>query len=183
VTVVAVDFAASLSACVVLRDGEVVDQFDSVQSVHEFLDRVVGYASVSSVLAVEDLPHNLKFAGLVKQTCRLQGELMYRLRQSGLLDRLLFVPPACWQRYHPGVWRQDKAGAHRRAVELGYQAPDLLDLHASDIPAHGAERSKYRERLKKAMTDYDDAFLIAWWAEDVFREQGTYDVPSTQRVA
>jgi hypothetical protein len=135
------------------------------------------------VIAVEDLPHSLKFASLVKSVCRLQGRLIAALEERGLADRVLFVPPACWQRHFDGVWRQGKDGSHAKAVELGYTPPPMLERYAEQLAAlTGAPRSALRSKLVKALTDYEDAFLIARWALDVRRDKGTFDVPSTQRV-
>lgn len=184
--VLAVDLAASMSAWCVMDDGQVCHQDDSFgRSESEVISRLAQCAESFDVehIVVEDLPHRLPFASLVKAVCRMQGRFVHELSQRGLLDKLIFVPPALWQRYFPGVWRQGAAGAQAVAESKGYQAPDLRanDPRFSVEGLSGKERASRRAADRKISTDYVDAFLIGMWATEVWDEHGTLDVPQTQR--
>lgn len=184
--VLAVDLAASMSAWCAVEDGQVHHQGDSYQmSESEVIDAILGCVGQfdPDFVVVEDLPHRLPFAALVKTVCRMQGRLVHGLWEITALDRLLFVPPALWQRHFPGVWRQGTAGAAKAAAGRGYVAPNLRDFDPrfSVEGLSGKERAAVRAADRKVRTDYVDAFLIATWALDVWEEMGTLDVPQTQR--
>ena len=171
--VLGIDLAARNSAGIVLRDGgltshgEVLDDIDSLNLPPvAFCMGVVALAAKHDVdlIAVEDVPYGISSQAMVKPVLRLQGILIACLAQEGLLDRTVFVNPATWQRA-VGVYGKAKTGARDLARSFGYEPPDLLALHASDINRlHGKERTRLRDRLKKATTDYDDAFLLTYWA-------------------
>lgn len=166
------DLAAKYSAAVVLDlSGQVKYQFDSFQkSATELADEVADAASEFEVthVIIEDVPYGIRGQGQVKSVLRLQGVLIKALSDADLLDRTLFVDPSRWQRCpdprFEGVWRGGKEGAEVAALRFGYTPPDLLELHANEIPDKGPERTKARAALKKLATDYNDAFLIGQWS-------------------
>lgn len=183
--IVAVDLAAKLSAvCILSPEGEVMDEFSSFQiSTGEFILQLVhrslaslddlGEEAAISVIAIEGIPHGMKFIGMVSKTLRLQGRILQALDRFSLMEKVLFVPPALWQRTFPGVWRQGPEAVIPAAKELlGYDPPDTgwESLH------HQA-----RQDGKKAMTDYCAARLIAEWCKNVYEETGTFDAKSTSR--
>lgn len=187
--VLGVDLAARNSAAIVLRDGglishgEVLDDIDSLRLPPlGFIYGLVDLARRHDVelIAVEDVPYGISSQAMVKPVLRLQGALIMALATEHLLERTVFVNPATWQRA-VGVYGKAKAGARDLAASFGYTPPDLLSgVHAADLAAlHGAERSKRRAQLKKAMTDYDDAFLLTYWAalhvDDIRRISGVQE--------
>jgi hypothetical protein len=125
------------------------------------------------VMLIEDLPHGLKFAALVKRVCRIQGRIVELMEQYGQRDKILFVPPALWQRSYKRVadekWPEAVVSVSHRH---GYTAPNLLE-----------EGMKYAEKTmaKKVMTDYCAAYLIGYWGLDQLDKHGTFDVDGTQR--
>jgi len=180
---VAVDLAAKYSAlCQMSTAGAVLDETDSWgKTESEFIDRICRYwtewwcPEPPLVLAVEDLPHRLPFASLVKQVCRIQGRIVDRMDTFGAADAVLFVPPALWRRAFKGLSRGTGPEAVTAvAAELGYLPPDLSD-RAAVIGGKAIAR--------KVATDYCAAFLIARWAADYFNEHGHFDAPGTSRYA
>lgn len=181
-----VDLAGRMSAAVGLGgDGRVLCQLGSTSLATrpdgdndlvfrpecEYIETVAKLSRAFEVTVVEDVPHALKFMANVKAVVRLQGRLAHAMDVRDRLDRLLFVPPSMWQRSFEGVWRGGPEGAAAAAFRLGYEAPDLHSgLHKED-----------RKRGWKSETDHVDAFLIATWAREVKRVQGTYDVTGTHR--
>lgn len=171
--VLGVDLAARNSAAIVLRDGglvshgEVLDDLDSLRLPP--LGFALGITQLGlkhdvELIVVEDVPYGISSQAMVKPVLRLQGAIILALAQEQLLTRTVFVNPATWQRA-VGVYGKAKDGARALAASFGYTPPDLLTTHARDLAeVNGKERSKRRAQLKKAMTDYDDAFLLAYWA-------------------
>ncbi len=106
-SLLAVDLAAKLSAvCHVTPAGTVLSQADSWgRSEDDFLNYLVApwhRSNPPTAMVVEDLPHRLPFAALVKQVCRLQGRIIDRMACLGAADAVTPV-----------------------AAGLGYTAPDL----------------------------------------------------------
>lgn len=134
-----------------------------------FVGEVCKAADAADWLVVEDIPHNLgRFDSGMKHVCRIQGRIVHELDGMDLLDRLVFVPPATWQRHYDGVWRAGAKGARAAAKARGYTPPNILaDWELSlRLPPTGPERQKVREQAKKIMSDYVDAYLIAAWAQE-----------------
>jgi hypothetical protein len=149
-------------------EGVVLEEFDSwAKTAVEFITEIVKAAITHNVLliAVEDIPYGLSKQFMIKPPLRLQGALIYALNceepEHKLLSKTVFVNPATWQRSYEGVYRGKEAGALAAAARLDYTPPNMLEIHDSEIPASGKERAKVRGQLKKASTDYVDAFLIA----------------------
>lgn len=169
-----------------MEDGRVCRQGDSFSySEAEVIDILLGLVGEfdPEYVVVEDLPHRLPFAALVKAVCRMQGRLVHGLWEINAIDRLVFVPPALWQRHFPGVWRKGAYGALQAAAVYNYQPPDLrtTDPRFSVSGLTGKERAARRAADRKIITDYVDAFLIAMWATETHAALGTLDVPQTQR--
>lgn len=166
--VLTVDFAARFSAGMVMSGtGEVLHEFDSwgkppIAFVCE-IARVALDFNVDRII-IEDVPYGISRQAMIKPVLRLQGILIHELATHNLLTATLFVNPATWQRTFEGVYGGKAAGALAAAASLGYAPPDMLVRHANSIPEKGAERSKMREQLKKATTDYTDAYLMCVWA-------------------
>jgi hypothetical protein len=173
--IVAVDLAARFSAVTVMGDGrEVLQQYDTWRiSERTFISMLVSSAENPKVsdVVIEDLPHGLKFATLIKRVCRLQGRIEHAFDLKDVRHKIMWCPPALWQRYFDGVWRKGPVGSAQAAEALGYLPPDL----------HSNEHGKDRQTARKVETDYVSSFLIAWWALDTLEQQGTLDVPSTSR--
>lgn len=201
----AVDLAARFSAaCLLGPSGSVISEYGSEYTA----DAVVAETSevharsrffvamvANSVLipetcpdwvVVEDVPHQMRFDTITKAVCRLQGELISKLAVRSALDKLIFIPPALWQRHFPGVWKGGVKGAAAAASSYGYTPPDLLEAHRGIYDhLHGGETSQLRQKLrgnlKKQMSDYIDAFLIAQWAQETMEKHGTLEVKSAQK--
>lgn len=166
------DLAAKYSAATVLDlSGQVKYQFDSFKkSAIDFAEEVADTAAefeVSHVL-IEDVPYGIRGQAQVKPVLRLQGVLIKALADVDYLERSRFVDPSRWQRCtdprFEGVWRGGVEGAATAAQRFGYSPPDLLEIHANEIPDKGPERTKARNILKKLNSDYNDAFLIGQWS-------------------
>lgn len=190
-----IDLAARFSASCVLGPGgsAVIEECGSLGldglalTQTKFIDRVlrVFERSWPDFLVVEDVPHQMRFDSGTKNTCRLQGALMERLGAklgTAQLSKVLMVPPALWQRHFTGVWRAGEVGAATCAREqYGYEPPDLHELYkALYADLHYKERQDVRSGLKKQVTDYVDAFLMAKWAQEIYVKQGNLDVKSAQ---
>lgn len=163
--ILCIDLAARFSAGVLASEsGTVLREFDSWgMSPVNFVRDVATYGADADVILVEDVPYGISNQAMVKPVLRLQGMLIAELIYANLLQNTLFVNPATWQR-DMGVYGKKSAGAEAAAVALGYVAPDMLDHHSAEWePLKGAERSKVRAQLKKATTDYNDAFLMCEW--------------------
>jgi hypothetical protein len=173
------DWAAKFSAGMVMdRSGSVQHQFDSWRKPNlEFCEEVASIAADYEVswVVVEDVPHGIKSLRQTKPVVRTQGVLADELSRVDKLEVTRFLQPAIWQR-HFGLFRQGWKAARIKANELGYQTPDLISLYGEDIPnippkdldpALRAplmkERGSVMSDLRKAMTDYDDSFLIGRW--------------------
>lgn len=185
---VAVDLAARYSAAMQINFSEdpyppewrVMRTWDSwkpteIEFVHQICSpfMVPPLTKVPDVMLIEDLPHGLKFAALVKRVCRLQGRIVEVMEQAGHRDKILFVPPALWQRRYKRLadekWPDAVVPvAHRH----GYTPPDLVEE---------GMRAAERTIAKKVMTDYCAAYLIGFWGLDQLETHGTFDVEGTQR--
>lgn len=167
-TVLSVDFAARFSAGVVMdAAGVVLHEFDSwAKAPLAFVREVAEVALAHNVdrIIIEDVPYGISRQAMIKPVLRLQGMLIHELAHHNLLTATLFVNPATWQRTFEGVYGGKASGALAAAQKLGYNPPDMLERHADTIPDSGPTRSKMREQLKKATTDYTDAFLMCKWA-------------------
>ena len=144
--------------------GGILEEFDSWgQTSFAFISEIIRVAIKYDVDAIfiEDVPYGLSKQFMIKPVLRLQGVLIHALHLGGLLEKTLFLNPSTWQRAFEGVWKGKAVGALKAAEVLGYTPPDMLTLHKKDVPAHGKERAKVRAQLKKASTDYVDAFLMA----------------------
>lgn len=166
--VMTIDLAARFSAANVMNSaGETLHEFDSWgKTTFQFVDEVISNAVTFDVdiIVFEDVPYGLSKQFMIKPVLRLQGIFIYALGQHGLIDKTVFLNPATWQRTFEGVYGKKAAGALAAAQALGYNPPDLLEIHAAEIPAKGTEHTKMRAQLKKASTDYVDAFLMSRWA-------------------
>lgn len=171
--IVAVDLAAKYSAACLL-DGKhplptwETDSWGATE--HEFLTAITGFWSPYDgvdALIVEDLPHRLAFANLVKRVCRMQGRIAERMQQAGALDKLWYVQPAVWRKHFKGLERGTGPDAVLDvAKEIGYAPPDL-----------SARCTKAGDKAiaRKVGTDYAAAFLIGVWAQDMYFKHGTFD--------
>lgn len=163
--VLTVDLASRFSAvCVMDELGIVREQFDSWgKTSFAFLSEIVNCALLHNVdsVIIEDVPYGLSKQFMIKPVLRLQGAVMLALDLAGLLEQTVFLNPSTWQRTFEGVYKGKEAGALAAASLFGYSPPDMLLIHDSEIPAHGKDRARVRAQLKKASTDYVDAFLIA----------------------
>lgn len=131
-------------------------------------------------LLVEDLPFAVLPNLAVRDTSRMQGRLAERMLSYGQLDKLLFVQPMEWQR-HFKVVRKGDAGFAAKALEMGYEPPDLVTKHkAAFNHLSGKERSDVRLRLKKLQTDFIVSYLILQWAHEV-GEDAMLNSKSVQR--
>jgi hypothetical protein len=179
VSVLAVDLAAKYSAaCLMDEAGAVLDQFDSWgRTETQFIEMCatpwfLTHDEPPTVMVVEDLPHRLPFAALVKQVCRIQGRLIEHMDSLGAGDKVLFVPPAQWRKTYPGLERGTGPDAVVPVAEkLGYTPPDL-----SARTGKGAKAT-----ARKVTTDYCAAFLIARWAINQHQQHGTFDAAGTSR--
>lgn len=125
-------------------------------------DAAVDYDVEYSIF--EDVPHGINRLFMVKSVLRLQGAVMNEFFKVNKLHTMFWLQPAVWQRSFEGVWKGGIEGARLAAEKLGYVGPDLLVEYDHMLPEKGPERTKIRAQLKKATTDYPDAFLIAEWA-------------------
>ncbi len=187
--IVAVDLAAKLSAvCHVTPAGTVLSQADSWgRSEDDFIDHLVApftRGNPPTVMVVEDLPHRLPFAALVKAVCRLQGRIVDRMACLGAAGAVLFLPPALWRKHFDGLGRGTGPDAVVPvAAALGYTPPELAWRLERIAAGQGRDTplAKDRATAAKVATDYCAAWLIARWAVDTLRTAGTLDVPGTSR--
>lgn len=187
-SIMAVDLAARYSAAVRINytlppypaEMRVTSSWDSwkpteMEFVHQtcsFFNPRYGF-KVPEVMLIEDLPHGLKFAALVKRVCRLQGRIVELMEQYGHRDKILFVPPALWQRSYKRVADEKWPDAVVPvAARHGYRAPELVKEGMKAVE---------RNTAKKVMTDYCAAYLIGYWGLDQLEKHGTFDVDGTQR--
>jgi len=173
-SVLGIDLASRYSAAVLWDGSRVSAQFDSVGlNPGQFVAKVAEVAADHRVqeIVVEDIPHHVKWTGLVKKVCRLQGRILAQAEYA-----VWFVPPAVWQRSYDGVWRAGPGGASEAAAKLGYQAPDFSDdPRFEPLAKTPGERRRLR---KKVESDYVDAYLIARWAAN---QPDLSQVPNVQR--
>lgn len=181
--VVAVDLAAKYSAACLFENGNVQPTWQSDSwgaTEHEFITAITGFwgsphwAIGPDVLVVEDLPHRLPFANLVKRVCRMQGRVAERMEMAGELDKLLFVAPAVWRKHFHGLERGTGPDAVVGvAADIGYTPPDLSSR---------VKKAGDKAIAKKVATDYAAAFLIGVWAQDMRYRYGTFDeIPGADR--
>lgn len=189
-SLVAVDLAARYSAAVKINytsapyppELRVVSSWNSWKvSEMEFVHQICSpfmvtprpTAKVPEVMLIEDLPHGLKFAALVKRVCRIQGRIVEVMEQYGQRDKILFVPPALWQRSYKRVADEKWPDAVVPVADRhGYRAPNLVEEGMKALE---------RNTAKKVMTDYCAAYLIGYWGLAQLESQGTFDVDGTQR--
>lgn len=177
--ILVLDWAAKFSAGIVMdRSGTVRYQFDSWGKQNlEYCEEVAAVAASYEVswVVVEDVPHGIKNLSQTKPVVRTHGVLARELDAVGLLDQTRFLQPSVWQRAFPGVWKGGPKGAKAAAETLGYAAPDLLEIYAESIPVKAPDNTKaradIRAKLRKAMTDYNDAFLIGRWTLEQSEEE------------
>ena len=184
--VLTIDLAARFSAAAVMNSQyDILLEFDSWgKSSFDFVNEVIGAAIKYKVdvIIFEDVPYGLSKQFMIKPVLRLQGIFIHALGLSGLIERTVFLNPATWQRSFDDVYGKKAAGALAAAQLLGYNPPDMLAIHADEIPEKGKERTKMREQLKKAATDYVDAFLMARWAlthktrEEMLQKSGVQEI-------
>lgn len=168
----AVDLASKFSAAVILdRKGRVLCEFDSWKySQIEFAELCANTAVAYDVKValVEDLPYGLSMQAQTKPVTRLQGILIKAFHDLEMLDKLYFVNPVEWQKTFDGVYKGGAAGARAAAERLGFSQRHPIEMYADSIPplgkAHAKARASVRANLKKASTDYDDAYLIGIYA-------------------
>lgn len=197
----AVDFAASAWASCLVRGGEVVHETSAHYARTERLavealslpwmssERVV--VEEPAVMLLEDVPHQMRFDTITKAVVRMQGRVVQRMDELGQLDKILFVPPALWQRGFTKLGFPDGKELWKSRPEryaefakkwFDYEPPNLVELHKADYAElHGKERQDVRGRLKKLMGDYVDAYLIARWYELLVEQTGDTEPKSSQR--
>lgn len=170
-SVLGVDFASRYSAAVRMSaGGEVKHQFDSWKvSENTWLDGLT--FTLASYVIVEDLPPSVPWSSIVKGVACQQGRLIERMETNGVSSKLVFLSPATWQRYFPGIWRKGPDVSAEYAASLGYVPPDLSN----------GLKGKARTTAKKVQTDYVMAFLIARWAVETLEKEGHLNVPGTAR--
>lgn len=163
--VLTIDLAGKFSAvCIMNPKGVVLAEFDSWgKHPAVFVDEIAAAAKKwkVSAIVVEDVPYGLSKQFMIKPVLRLQGMLISELYRQGLLDITVFLNPATWQRTFEGVFGGKEKGALAAATVFSYVPPNMLEIHADEIPEKGKERAKVRAQLKKASTDYVDSFLMA----------------------
>jgi hypothetical protein len=188
-SLLAVDLAARYSAALKLNytrrpyppemrvasswDSWKVTEMEFIHSICSPFDPARFDSHAPEVMLIEDLPHGLRFAALVKRVCRIQGRIVELMEQYGQRDKILFVPPALWQRSYKRVadekWPDAVVPvAHRHF----YTAPNLVEEGMKAVE---------RNTAKKVMTDYCAAYLIGYWGLDQLEKHGTFDVEGTQR--
>lgn len=164
----AVDLASKFSAGVVLDyKGRVRHEFDSWKYTQiEFSEYCADVALEYDVKLsmFEDLPYGISKQFQTKPVTRLQGIIIKSFHDRDIIDKLYFINPIEWQRKIEGVHKGGPEGARHAAQKLGFSQRLPIEMYADDIPplgkAHAKERASARANLKKASTDYDDAFLI-----------------------
>jgi hypothetical protein len=185
-TVLTVDLASRFSSvCIMDSKGKVLEEFDSWgKPLFQFVDEILMAAEKYevSLILIEDVPYGLSKQFMIKPVLRLQGILIHALGMTDLLEKTLFLNPSTWQRAFEGVWKGKAVGALAAAAVFGYSPPDMLAIHAEDVPATGKERAKVRAQLKKATTDYVDAFLMAKFAFTFSTFGEMYEKPGIQAV-
>lgn len=178
-SILAVDLAAKYSAvCHLTPTGTVLSQNDSWGMTETDF---IGYITADFtrihppvVMIVEDLPHRLPFASLVKKVCRMQGRIVERMTYLGHPDKVLFVPPAVWRKHYPELKRGTGPDAVLpAAANNGYQPPDLSTRAAAVKGGKALAR--------KVATDYCAAYLIGLWAVRMYAEHDTFDIAGTSR--
>jgi hypothetical protein len=188
--IMAVDLAARYSAAVRMSyteppypaEFQVTSSWNSwkpteMEFVHQICSPFSGEPTLPSkvpeVMLIEDLPHGLKFAALVKRVCRLQGRIVELMEQYGHRDKILFVPPALWQRYYKRVADEKWPDAVVPVAERhGYKPPNLVEEGMKAVE---------RNTAKKVMTDYCASYLIGFWGLAQLETHGTFDIEGTQR--
>lgn len=176
--ILAVDLAAKFSAvCDMTLGGTVLSQADTWGlDEHQAIDLITAEWTRPNpplAMVVEDLPHRLPFAGLVRQVCRLQGRILERMNSLGALDAVLFAPPAEWRKTYPGLERGTGPDAVVPvAARLGYTPPDLT---------RRATKAGDKAKARKVQTDYCAAYLIARWAVTQYAQHRSFDIPGTTR--
>jgi len=183
-----IDLAARFSAGIVLNEQhEVLSEFDSWKySQLEFVDKCVEEAlkyGVSSTIA-EDIPYGIKQQAQTKPATRLQGILIRAFSENKILEDLYFLNPSTWQR-DMEVFREKPYTPREAAEQRGFSQRLPIEMYVEDIPPLGKEHSKRRSavraQLKKASTDYDDAYLITAWGHEQIKKGPLLDVKGVQQ--
>jgi len=188
-SLVSVDLAARYSAALKINyslppypsEAKVVSGWDSwhpteMEFVHQIcspFDPANYVDTPPQVMLIEDLPHGLKFAALVKRVCRIQGRIAEVMEQYGQRDKILFVPPALWQRSYKRVADEKWPDAVVPVAQRNFYTPPNL--------VEEGMKAVERNLAKKVMTDYCAAYLIGIWGLDQLEKHGTFDVDGTQR--
>lgn len=183
-----VDLAAKFSAAVVVNEkGKVLFETDSWgKSAIEFAEECAQIAKDYDVVLamVEDLPYGISKQFQTKPATRLQGIFIKSFHDLRLLDVLYFVNPIEWQKTFE-IHRAGAEGARAAAQKLGFDQRVPIEMYADDIPPLGKEHSKQRAtvraQLKKASTDYDDGFLIAFWTALEHKRETLFNRKGVQR--
>ena len=186
--ILTVDLAAKFSAGIVRsRDGQVHCEFDTLNRTPREAAKMIadmGLLFGCDLIVIEDVPFGISSQFMVKPVLRLQGRVIQAIEDAGL-PAPWFVAPATWQRAM-GVFKkrgtkpaEQKAITAAVAASFGYYPPDLLEVHAAEIPEKGPERTKIRALLNKSSTDYIDAFLMSQWVGTMSVD---YDLASIQGV-
>lgn len=171
------DLASKFSAGMVVdQDSQVLCEFDSWKiNQLQLVDVCIALAKKWEVdmVMVEDLPYGLSKQFQTKPATRLQGMFIKEFHNHDLLDKLYFVNPSTWQ-HELKVFKAGKDAARLKAEELGFEQRLPIEKYADLIPPLGKEHAKaraaVRSQLKKASTDYDDAFLIGHWTIQKLKE-------------
>jgi hypothetical protein len=149
-----------------------LSQFDSWgKSSFATADDIVnaGTALDVDLILLEDLPHGLQGMMQIKPPATFQGIVIHALGLAGLLGKVLWVNPATWQRPMGVFGKNTPSAIEVASAQFGYEVPNLLEDYAADLEAvpKGPERNKIRAKLRKNMTDYADAFLMAKWVDSI----------------
>lgn len=173
-----VDLASKFSAAVLADDsGQVRWEADSaglsakewVEKIAELVAQIAPRHDIK--ILVEDVPYGISNQAMVKPVLRLQGMLIHALGNV----EFHFINPSTWQKEYPGVGRAPKgmtktegdkyriAKAAEYALELGYEAPNLVQRYIDTLPEGTKVLKKNTAPLEKGMTDYVDAYLMADW--------------------
>lgn len=193
--ILSVDLAATFSAWVV-RDGrEVLAEGDSGgQSAFGLARTLRSVADDHAIdlLMVETLAPMMTHQ--IDRPLRLQGIVALACHPYIANDTFRLIQPQTWQKEFPGVgrapaeipkaqkdrWRAERAAEH--ALNLGYEAPNLVGQYIAELKLREGENAKVLKKhtnpLDKQRTDYVDAWLINEWCQRRTREQ----IDATQGV-
>lgn len=177
-TIIAVDLAAKYSAACHMSLFTVYEQWDSWQVTEtQFIDFITDWwhdpVDPPTALLIEDLPHGVPYMTVTKDVCRLQGRIVERMDSYGYKQSIVFIPPNEWRRHFHLKQGMGPEVVVETAAALGYQAPDLSARIGKGDKA----------TARKVTTDYCAAYLIGIWAQEMFAQTGSYDLPRTSRYS